>query len=96
MNWANYDPGFAIRGLYYDTDRGILLKLDYLNYIQPGKHSQLTSLSFLTLDAVYFGKRQLSTEEVIQAYGTYHLSYRYYERMRPMIDNFSLPEACMC
>lgn len=79
--WAQYDANFAIRGLYYDTLKGTLMKLDYLNNVQP--------------DTMYFGKRPLTKQQIIKQYGTLHISTTYFDHLRPMLDNFSLPEACL-
>lgn len=39
-------PGFAIRGLHYDIEKGLLLKLDSFLQIQLGSvHRGLTSVS---------------------------------------------------
>lgn len=44
-------------------------------------------LSFLTLFWILI--------IVLDSYGGYHLGHNYHDNLRPMIDNFSLPEACM-
>lgn len=49
-----YKPGFAIRGLHYDIENGVLLKLDSFLQIQFG--------------SVYRGLTPLSTEEVLGMY----------------------------
>lgn len=77
----SYDPNFAIRGLTYDKKRGNLLKIDYLHNVQ--------------LDAVYCGRQPLSYKQIIDTYGTIHISLTYYSNLRPMVDNFSLPEVCL-
>uniref|UniRef100_A0A6B2L3Z5 5'-nucleotidase domain-containing protein n=1 Tax=Arcella intermedia TaxID=1963864 RepID=A0A6B2L3Z5_9EUKA len=78
----SYDPHFAIRGLTYDTKNGNLLKIDYLNNLQT--------------DAVYCGRTPLTTSQIIETYGGYHISQSYIsQNMRNMIDNFSLPEICL-
>jgi len=76
-----YDPQFAIRGLYFDAKKGNLVKMDYLHNLQP--------------DSVYCGRHQLTHSQILDSYGGYHLSHTYIENMKPMVDNFSLPEACL-
>jgi len=49
-----YDPNFAIRGLHYDVENGLFLKVDNAHLIQFG--------------TVYRGKERLSNEEVLQTY----------------------------
>ena len=76
-----YDASFAIRGLLYDTEKGLLVKMSYLN----------------TLTVVFRGRTRLSEEEVLQAYdGCLHVSPDYRDRvLRGMVDLFSLSEACL-
>lgn len=50
----DYKPGFAVRGLHYDIEKGVLLKLDSFLQIQFG--------------SVYRGLTPLSTEEVLKLY----------------------------
>ncbi|KAK5577614.1 hypothetical protein RB653_002557 [Dictyostelium firmibasis] len=77
-----YDPTFAIRGLHFDVNYGLLMKLDYLNNIQAG--------------AIYHGRRPLTKEEVIQIYGSMQLKRHYCDSfLKPMSDIFCLPEACL-
>lgn len=49
-----YLPGFAIRGLHYDIEKGLLLKLDSFLQIQLG--------------SVYRGLTRLSDAEVLKLY----------------------------
>lgn len=49
-----YKPHFAVRGLHYDIEKGLLLKLDSFLQIQFG--------------AVYRGLTPVSTEEVLKIY----------------------------
>lgn len=49
-----YDPRFAIRGLHYDIEKGLLLKLDSFLQIQLG--------------SVYRGLTPVSNAEVIRLY----------------------------
>lgn len=82
LKYFSYDPDFAIRGLYFDTKRGNLVKMDYLNNMQP--------------DSVYCGRTPLTKQQIEEHYGGYHINGAYLrEHFRPMIDNFSLPEACL-
>jgi HAD superfamily 5'-nucleotidase-like hydrolase len=77
-----YDPNFAIRGLYFDTKKGNLVKMDYLHNLQ--------------VDSVYRGRQPLSIAQIEAAYGGTHINSSYVrDHFRPMIDNFSLPEACL-
>lgn len=54
MSKLEYKPGFAVRGLHYDIEKGVLLKLDSFLQIQFG--------------SVYRGLSALSTEEVLKLY----------------------------
>jgi hypothetical protein len=56
-----YDPEFPIRGLYYDTKRGNLLKMDFLNNLQ--------------MDSVYFGRRPLKYSQILEDYGGTHVTF---------------------
>jgi len=49
-----YKPGFAVRGLHYDVEKGVLLKLDSFLQIQLG--------------TVYRGLSPVSDEEVLRLY----------------------------
>lgn len=49
-----YRPGFAVRGLHYDIEKGVLLKLDSFLQIQFG--------------TVYKGLKALSNDEVLSLY----------------------------
>jgi len=49
-----YKPGFAVRGLHYDVEKGLLLKLDSFLQIQLG--------------SVYRGLSPVSNEEVLRLY----------------------------
>ena len=49
-----YDPNFAIRGLHYDVENGLFLKVDNAHLIQFG--------------TVHRGKAKLSNEEVLAIY----------------------------
>lgn len=58
-----YDPGFAVRGLHYDIEKGLLMKLD----------------SFLQLDlrSVYKGLTKLSENDVLDVYKTRKIPLKY-------------------
>jgi len=87
-----YDPNFAIRGLHYDVEKGLFLKVDSFHQIQFG--------------TVYRGKEKLSDEEVISLYTRRHLPINYLEatklnakpggggtvKMVQLADIFSKPE----
>jgi len=89
-----YDPNFAIRGLHYDVEKGLFLKVDSFHQIQFG--------------TVYRGKEKLSDEEVLSLYTRRHLPINYLEatklnvgvntghglkvKMVQLADIFSKPE----
>ncbi|XP_037088622.1 5'-nucleotidase domain-containing protein 3-like isoform X2 [Pollicipes pollicipes] len=84
-----YLPNFAVRGLHYDIQKGLLLKVDSFNQIQLG--------------SVYRGLSKVSDEEVLALYGSTLLPVNYIEpppgrseaRMVQLADLFSLPEMCL-
>lgn len=76
-----YDSGFAVRGVAFDTKRGNLLKLDHLHAVQEGN--------------AYYGRRRLSLEEVVAAYGSLVVTSAELASFRPLVDLFCLPEACL-
>lgn len=76
-----YDPQFPIRGLFFDTKRGNLMKLDYLYTLYPGY--------------IYFGRRPLTKSQIVEQYGGPHVSKTYLDHLRPLIDKFSMAEACV-
>ena len=65
---AKYEPQSSIRGLHYDIDRGLMLKIDQFNNIQLG--------------TVYRGKKKLHDQEVKKLYGRLRLPWRYVEGVR--------------
>ncbi|KAJ8950351.1 hypothetical protein NQ314_007886 [Rhamnusium bicolor] len=88
-----YKPGFAVRGLHYDIEKGVLLKLDSFLQIQFG--------------SVYKGLTPLSNEEVLQLYKNRIIPIAYVEgphrnasltlqepssKMVQLADLFSVPE----
>ncbi|KPP70636.1 5'-nucleotidase domain-containing protein 2-like, partial [Scleropages formosus] len=75
----DYIPNFAARGLHYDIQKGLLMKIDAFHYIQPG--------------TVYRGLRPVPDEEVLQLYGgTHHVPLHQGPKMKQFMDVFSLPE----
>ncbi|XP_050314176.1 5'-nucleotidase domain-containing protein 3 isoform X1 [Anthonomus grandis grandis] len=88
-----YIPGFAVRGLHYDVEKGVLLKLDSFLQIQFG--------------TVYRGLKALSKEEVLDLYKNRIIPIAYVEghtknaslvlqdthsKMVQLADLFSVPE----
>ncbi|XP_077296560.1 5' nucleotidase C [Arctopsyche grandis] len=87
-----YKPGFAVRGLHYDIEKGILLKLDSFLQIQFG--------------SVYRGLTPLCAEEVLSLYKNRIIPIAYVEghtknerdahsKMVHLADLFSVPEVCL-
>ncbi|XP_044764654.1 5'-nucleotidase domain-containing protein 3 [Coccinella septempunctata] len=86
-----YKPGFAVRGLHYDIQKGVLIKLDSFLQIQFG--------------AVYRGLKPLSNDEVLKLYKNRILPIAYVEgnrnssdgqsQMIQLADLFSVPEMCL-
>ncbi|XP_044740983.1 5'-nucleotidase domain-containing protein 3 isoform X2 [Chrysoperla carnea] len=87
-----YKPGFAVRGLHYDIEKGVLLKLDSFLQIQFG--------------TVYRGLKALSNEEVLGLYKNRIIPIAYVEsnrqgqpdshpKMVQLADLFSVPEMCL-
>ncbi|XP_047514136.1 5'-nucleotidase domain-containing protein 3 isoform X1 [Pieris napi] len=84
-----YKPDFAVRGLHYDIEKGLLLKLDSFLQIQFG--------------AVYRGLTPVPTEEVLKLYKNRIIPIAYVEgdtrahktniaKMVHLADLFSVPE----
>ncbi|GBP28131.1 Poly(U)-specific endoribonuclease homolog [Eumeta japonica] len=84
-----YKPNFAVRGLHYDIEKGLLLKLDSFLQIQFG--------------AVYRGLTPVSTDEVLKLYKNRIIPIAYVEgdhkshkanraKMVHLADLFSVPE----
>uniref|UniRef100_A0A2K5HW34 5'-nucleotidase domain containing 3 n=1 Tax=Colobus angolensis palliatus TaxID=336983 RepID=A0A2K5HW34_COLAP len=83
-----YDPNFAIRGLHYDVQRAVLMKIDAFHYIQLG--------------TVYRGLSVVPDDEVIEMYEGSHVPLEqmsdFYGKsshgntMKQFMDIFSLPE----
>ncbi|EOA26840.1 hypothetical protein CARUB_v10022933mg [Capsella rubella] len=76
-----YDPTFPIRGLYYDKQKGCLMKLDFFGSIEP--------------DGCYFGRRKLSREEIESMYGTRHIGRDQARGLVGLMDFFCFSEACL-
>ncbi|XP_053577000.1 5'-nucleotidase domain-containing protein 2 isoform X2 [Bombina bombina] len=82
----DYNPGFAIRGLHYDIQKSLLMKIDAFHYIQLG--------------TVYRGLKPVPDEEVLDLYGgTQHIPlyqmtdfYGKGPSLKQFMDIFSLPE----
>lgn len=60
-----YKPGFAIRGLHYDIEKGLLMKIDSFLQIQLG--------------TVYRGLSPVSDEEVLRLYKNKTIPLAYVE-----------------
>ncbi|XP_031632609.1 5'-nucleotidase domain-containing protein 3, partial [Contarinia nasturtii] len=83
-----YMPGFAIRGLHYDIEKGLLLKLDSFLQIQFG--------------SVYRGLTPITDAEVVKHYRNRSIPLAYVEgssktqygrgKMIQLADLFSVPE----
>ncbi|XP_036386327.1 5'-nucleotidase domain-containing protein 2-like [Megalops cyprinoides] len=82
----DYIPNFAVRGLHYDIQKGLLMKIDAFHYIQLG--------------TVYRGLKPVPDEEVLQLYhGTHHVPlhqdsgfYGKGPKVKQFMDVFSIPE----
>lgn len=82
----DYIPNFTVRGLHYDIQKGLLMKIDAFHYIQSG--------------TVYRGLSPVPDEEVLQLYGgTYHVPleqdsgfYGKGPKLKQFMDIFSIPE----
>ncbi|CAH1245363.1 NT5DC3 [Branchiostoma lanceolatum] len=85
-----YIPGFAVRGLHYDIEKALLMKIDAFHHIQLG--------------TVYRGHQQVSDEEVFSLYDGTHVPMDYMssfhgrgKQMVQLMDMFSLSEmALLC
>ncbi|XP_039967625.1 5'-nucleotidase domain-containing protein 3 isoform X1 [Bactrocera tryoni] len=88
-----YIPRFAVRGLHYDIEKGLLLKLDSFLQIQ--------------LESVYRGLTKIPDSEVLKLYKNRILPIAYVEgqsknhqpnakaKMVQLADLFSVPEMCL-
>ncbi|XP_076356800.1 5'-nucleotidase domain-containing protein 3-like isoform X1 [Tachypleus tridentatus] len=84
----DYRPGFAIRGLHYDIQKGLLMKIDSFHQIQFG--------------SVYRGLTPLSNEEVTRIYGGTYIPQNLIRgtesepsQMKQLNDLFTVPEICL-
>ncbi|XP_054709847.1 5'-nucleotidase domain-containing protein 3-like [Uloborus diversus] len=84
----DYRPGFAIRGLHYDMQQGLLMKIDSFHQIQ--------------FESVFRGTTPLSKEEVVSIYGGSYIPQEMIRgsssestRMKQLNDLFSVPEICL-
>eukprot|EP00092_Neocalanus_flemingeri_P070785 GFUD01086912.1.p1 GENE.GFUD01086912.1~~GFUD01086912.1.p1 ORF type:complete len:506 (+),score=165.74 GFUD01086912.1:97-1614(+) len=79
-----YDPNFAVRGLHYDVEKGLFLKVDSSHQIQLG--------------TVYRGREKLEDQEVLTLYKRRQLPVAFLEpnlrnmKMVQLVDIFSKPE----
>ncbi|KAB2079502.1 hypothetical protein E1A91_A05G008700v1 [Gossypium mustelinum] len=73
-----YDPSFPIRGLYYDREHGCLLKLDFFGSIEE--------------EGCFYGRHQLSEEEIVEIYGTRHIGRDQARRLVGLMDFFCFSE----
>uniref|UniRef100_M4ETK6 Pectate lyase superfamily protein domain-containing protein n=1 Tax=Brassica campestris TaxID=3711 RepID=M4ETK6_BRACM len=76
-----YDPTFPIRGLYYDKQKGCLMKLDFFGSIEPY--------------GCYFCRRKLSRKELENMYGTRHMGREQARVLVGLMDFFCFSEACL-
>ncbi|SPP74168.1 5'-nucleotidase domain-containing protein 3 [Drosophila guanche] len=88
-----YEPNFAVRGLHYDVEKGLLVKLD--SFLQ------------LQLGSVYRGRTKVGADEVLNLYHNRLLPIAYVEgpnnsyrhntnsKMVQLADLFSVPEMCL-
>ncbi|EDW74236.1 uncharacterized protein Dwil_GK21823 [Drosophila willistoni] len=88
-----YEPNFAVRGLHYDVEKGLLVKLD--SFLQ------------LQLGSVYRGRTKVEADEVLHLYHNRLLPIAYVEgpnnsyrhntnsKMVQLADLFSVPEMCL-
>ncbi|KAL6081011.1 hypothetical protein STEG23_029116, partial [Scotinomys teguina] len=85
----DYDPSFAIRGLHYDIQKSLLMKIDAFHYVQLG--------------TAYRGLQPVPDDEVIDLYGgTQHIPlyqmsgfYGKGPSIKQFMDIFSLPEMAL-
>lgn len=85
-----YEPSASIRGLHYDIEKGLLLKIDSINQIQFG--------------TVYRGREKLENDEVLQIYKRRRLPQDYVDahlkpgqarKMVQLVDIFAKPMICL-
>ena len=81
---GGYDPKFAVRGLTFDSSKGLIVKLN--------------SSFEVAADHAFRGRERISRDEVIALYGegSRHVSKEYMRKhMRGMYDLFSLAETTL-
>ncbi|KAK4295028.1 hypothetical protein Pmani_032386 [Petrolisthes manimaculis] len=83
-----YNHDFAVRGLHYDIERGLLVKMDQFQQLQTG--------------SVFRGMTRLTHQEVFDIYHSRSLPLHYVEghlrgdtKMAHLADLFSMPEMCL-
>ncbi|XP_071477606.1 5'-nucleotidase domain-containing protein 3-like [Diadema antillarum] len=85
-----YNPDYPIRGLHFDTSKGVLLKVDAFHHIQLG--------------TVRRGLQAVSHEEAQEMYGGTHIPdelivdrsmHGYDKGLRQLMDMFAIPEMCL-
>jgi len=81
VNNIVYDRDFAVRGLHYDVEKGLFLKVDSSNQIQLG--------------SVHRGRERLDNKEVMNLYKRRQLPAAFLEpnkKLVQLVDIFSRPE----
>ncbi|XP_054152989.1 5'-nucleotidase domain-containing protein 3-like [Oppia nitens] len=88
ISQLDYIPDFAIRGLHYDVEHGLLMKIDSFHLIQLG--------------SVYKGLTPVDDEEVLSIYNGSYVPRKIIRstegeqiRMKQLNDLFSVPEICL-
>ncbi|KAJ4801866.1 Nucleotidase-like protein [Rhynchospora pubera] len=76
-----YDSKFPVRGLYYDRQKGCLLKLDFFGSIET--------------DGCFHGRRKLTLDEIKELYGTRHIGRNHQRGLVALMDFFCFSEACL-
>ncbi|XP_078150865.1 HAD-superfamily hydrolase, subfamily IG, 5'-nucleotidase isoform X1 [Carex rostrata] len=76
-----YDTKFPVRGLYYDRQKGCLLKLDFFGSIET--------------DGCFHGRKKLSVEKIKELYGTRHIGRGIRRGLVALMDFFCFSEACL-
>ncbi|XP_064639084.1 5'-nucleotidase domain-containing protein 3-like isoform X2 [Lineus longissimus] len=80
-----YNPDFAVRGLHYDVQKGLLMKIDAFHNIQPGTvYRGLTSLSMDEVISLYEG-----THVPVENMNSFHGTGKH---MHQLMDLFAIPE----
>lgn len=74
-----YDPEFAVRGLHFDCQQGVLMKLDFVFNIN--------------IDTVYLGREQLQPHQVYKRYPGLHVRIPFAvfpNLLRPSLTSFAV------